>query len=258
MPSLITFTGGEASARRSRASRRPAAQVPPSRIFASGIEMASRPSRCRKPSATRSSSATVSARHSTTRGDATSCSCRAASAIAKREHAGVDEQSAVAIFGKAGQAIDIGDVDAGSLQRFDERIRQPLRELVQRYETAGRIRGRQRRMLASNRRARSRPASAAMARSARVAAAVPLRSLAQAASPPSASIASRSNRPPGRGVSRLPNISGFEATSRPSRRNRSARPSNPDQRIDIRDLHAAREVGNAEIRQLVGIGAQRL
>ena len=37
----MTFTGGDASARRSRASRRPAAQVPPSRIFASGIDVAS-------------------------------------------------------------------------------------------------------------------------------------------------------------------------------------------------------------------------
>ena len=28
--------------------------------------------------------------------------------IAKREHAGIDEQPAIAIFGKAGEAIDIG------------------------------------------------------------------------------------------------------------------------------------------------------
>ena len=32
----------------------------------------------------------------------------------------------------------------------------------------------------------------------------------------------------------------------------------PDQRIVVRDLHAAREVGDVQIRELVGIGAQRL
>ena len=66
--------------------------------------------------------------------------------IAKRQHAGIDEQPAIAIFGKPGEAIDIGHVDAGSLQRLDERIGQPLRELVQRYQAAGGIGGRHRRM----------------------------------------------------------------------------------------------------------------
>src|SRR6476660_5127809 len=31
--------------------------------------------------------------------------------IAKRQHAGIDEQPAIAIFGKAGQAIDVTDID---------------------------------------------------------------------------------------------------------------------------------------------------
>ena len=61
--------------------------------------------------------------------------------IAKHQHAGIDEQPAIAIFRKAGEAIDIGDADAGRLQGLDQRIGQPLRKLVQRHQAAGRIRG---------------------------------------------------------------------------------------------------------------------
>ena len=66
--------------------------------------------------------------------------------VAKREHADIDEQPAVAVFCKAREAVDIGHADAGGLQRFDERVGQPLRELVQRHQAAGRILRRQRRM----------------------------------------------------------------------------------------------------------------
>ena len=62
--------------------------------------------------------------------------------VAQGQHARVDEQAAVAVFGKARQAVDVGHLDAGRLQRLDQRVGQPLRELVQRHEPArGVVRG---------------------------------------------------------------------------------------------------------------------
>ena len=102
-------------------------------------------SRWRTLSASRSSSATVSARHSTTRADPTSCSRSASPGVAQGQHARVDEQAAVAIFGEARQAVDVRHLDAGRLQRLDERVGEPLRELVQRHEPArGVVRGHRR------------------------------------------------------------------------------------------------------------------
>ena len=59
--------------------------------------------------------------------------------IAQLQDARVDEQAAIAVFGEAGQAVDVGDLDAGRLQRLDQRIGQPLRQLVQRHEAGRRI-----------------------------------------------------------------------------------------------------------------------
>ena len=59
-------------------------------------------------------------------------------------------------------------------------------------------------------------------------------------------------------MSWLPNISGFEATSRAQAAQQIDATVQPDQRIDIRDLHAALEVGNGEICEHVGIDPQRL
>ena len=60
--------------------------------------------------------------------------------VAKCQCAGIDEKAAITILGKAGQAVDVRDRDAGPLQRLDQRIGQPLRKLVQRDELAGRVR----------------------------------------------------------------------------------------------------------------------
>ncbi len=219
-------------------------------------QVASSPSRCRRPSATRSSSATVSARHSTTSDDRDLVLALRGFGIAKREHAGVDEQSAVAIFGKAREAVDIGHADAGRLQRLDQGIGQPLRKLVQRHQTAGRIRRRQRRMFPAIAERDRRRASAATARSVRVVAAVRSESSGREAAGRSASVASRSNRPPGRGVSWLPKTSGFAGNQRAEAAQQVDAAVESDQRIDIRDLHAALEVGHGELRKHVGIGPQ--
>jgi len=86
--------------------------------------------------ASSSSSATVSARHSTTTADRTAW-LRAKVDIAPAPPRRRDEQPTVAILGKAGQAIQIGDGDAGFLERLDERIGEPLRELVERHQPGG-------------------------------------------------------------------------------------------------------------------------
>jgi hypothetical protein len=68
VPSLSICTGGPPPSRSSAATCRPAAQVPPSRIRASGSSSAVMPSSCRTSGASSSISATVSARHSITHG----------------------------------------------------------------------------------------------------------------------------------------------------------------------------------------------
>ncbi|CCD99338.1 hypothetical protein BRAS3809_2590011 [Bradyrhizobium sp. STM 3809] len=61
--------------------------------------------------------------------------------IAQNQHAAVDEQAAIAVFGEAGQTVNVVDHEASALQRFDQRIAQPLRQLVQRDEAGGGICG---------------------------------------------------------------------------------------------------------------------
>ena len=135
-------------ARFARRCRRPAAQVPPSSTRAERKVVARRRrARSRTSGAIRSSSATVSARHSTTSARSTgSCALRRVRRIAQREHAGVDEQPAIAVFGQAGQAVDVGHRDARRLQRLDQRIGEPLRQLVERHQAVGRVVAPDRRM----------------------------------------------------------------------------------------------------------------
>src|SRR3954451_6527827 len=57
--------------------------------------------------------------------------------IAQAQHACVHKQSAIAVFGKPGEAVDLGDRDARPLQRLDQRVGEPLRELVDRDEAIG-------------------------------------------------------------------------------------------------------------------------
>ncbi|MGY3470370.1 hypothetical protein ACVW0I_007241 [Bradyrhizobium sp. LM6.11] len=41
------------------------------------------------------------------------------SRIAQAQHLVIDEQAAIAVFGKPGQAVDVGDVESGALERLD-------------------------------------------------------------------------------------------------------------------------------------------
>ena len=132
----MTVSGGAPSARFARDGR-PAAQVPPCSTLASGKRsLHRRPSRCRNQRRE-----AVEQRHRQRapfdhqwRSDLVRA--RRVGGIAQHQHAGIDEQAAIAVFGKAGQAVDVGDRDAGPLQRLDQRIGEPLRQLVQRHEAA--------------------------------------------------------------------------------------------------------------------------
>ena len=147
VPSLTIFSGGPPSARNCLAMLRPAVQVPPCRICASGKLLAIHV----QPRAHDFGQA-VEQRHGQRAPlhhqfgiDAVLALRRGR--IAQRQHAGVDEQPAVAIFRQAGEPVDVGDLDAGPLQRLDQRIGEPLRQLVQRHEAVGLVVGLQRGML---------------------------------------------------------------------------------------------------------------
>ena len=147
VPSLMTLIGGEPSARRANAAMR--GRRPRCRLRACSPAAATRASRF-EPRAHHVGQA-VEQRHGQRapfhdqRGiDLVRARC--VGGIAQRQHADIDEQAAIAVFGKPGEAVDVGHLDAGALQRLDQRIGQPLRELVQRHEAVGRVVGLDRRM----------------------------------------------------------------------------------------------------------------
>src|SRR4029077_10995353 len=83
VPALTPLSGGDPSARLSRAMLRPADHVPPSRILASGSDVLSLLRRRRSTSASPAGRAIGQARNSTTSVEPTSCS-RAASAGSRK------------------------------------------------------------------------------------------------------------------------------------------------------------------------------
>src|SRR5437660_1584236 len=54
--------------------------------------------------------------------------------IARLDDSAIDEQTAIAVFGEPGQPADVGHVEPRLGERLDQRIDQPLAELVKRYE----------------------------------------------------------------------------------------------------------------------------
>src|SRR3984893_3027022 len=54
------------------------------------------------------------------------------SGVARFDNAAVEEQSAIAVFGEAGQSIEPDDPPPSPLKRLDQRIGKPLTELVKR------------------------------------------------------------------------------------------------------------------------------
>ena len=84
----------------------------------------------------RSSSATVSPRHSTTTASPGG-ERPVREGVPWHQDPGVEEQSAVAVLRQAGERPGTGDVDAARRERLDERPGEPLKELVQGEEPVG-------------------------------------------------------------------------------------------------------------------------
>ena len=77
--------------------------------------------------------ATVSARHSMIQVVARLDRSLREVGIARHDHAGVEQQAAVAVLGQAGQRVDLVHLHAGPLKRLEQRVREPLRQLVERH-----------------------------------------------------------------------------------------------------------------------------
>src|SRR5262249_46882979 len=117
--------GGEPSRRRARAISRPAAQLPPCSTLANGNDAASLPSR---PAARAGGAAGQPHGKRAPSDDGLGATLGRGGGwggVAKLEHAGVDEQAAVAVFGEAREAIERGPLDASRLQWLHERVGQP-------------------------------------------------------------------------------------------------------------------------------------
>ena len=97
----------------------------------------------RTSGASSSSSATVSARHSTTSSLPTACVAFAAP-DRPGQHADVEQQAAVAVFRQRGQRVAAVTSHARPFERLEQRIREPLRELVEGHAAARWVRCRRR------------------------------------------------------------------------------------------------------------------
>ena len=90
-----------------------------------------------RPRRSSSTSATVSARHSTTISLPTSPDRRAVGIVDETQHAGVDEAGRRCGTRAAPvSASTLGHRDAGPFERLEQRIGEPLRELVERHQPA--------------------------------------------------------------------------------------------------------------------------
>ena len=132
----MTWSGGE---RGSRAALREPPPGGPGAAFqhlGEGEVLAANPSLARIGTAIRSRSATVSARHSTTRAESTACAVPPFSGILQGEHPGIEKEPTVAVFRQPREPVDVHHREAGPFERLDERVGEPLRELVERHEAA--------------------------------------------------------------------------------------------------------------------------
>ncbi len=130
VPSLVIRIGGPPSPRFSRATSRPAAHVPPSSTLASGNCSVVRPSRTATRGAISSSNPTVRARQPTIKGS----KVRQRRALSKAPAGSRGTSTAVSMNRpplrySASPVSPPGSLtpDAGGLQRFNQRISQPLR-----------------------------------------------------------------------------------------------------------------------------------
>jgi hypothetical protein len=104
------------------------------------VRSALRCSSLRTRGASSSSSATVSARHSTMNSSLTFQLRRQRGRVAQDDHAAVDQQAAVAVFGQAGERVEAAHLHAGPLEGFEQRVGEPLRQLVEGHPAVGQAR----------------------------------------------------------------------------------------------------------------------
>ncbi len=77
------------------------------------------------------------ARQATTRGSETAPGLLRVGRVLEDQDAQVGEQASVAVFGQAGQAVQVDDLEARGLQRLDQGVAEPLRQLVDRDQAVG-------------------------------------------------------------------------------------------------------------------------
>ena len=256
VPSLITRIGGPASARSVRASTRPAAQVPPSSTQPSGnfVFLDAELGAHQRRDLIEQRDGERAPFHDQRGIDG--IRLHRLGRIAQRDHAEIDEQAAIAVFGKAGQAVHVADFKSRLLQRLDQRIGQPLRQLVERHETVGRVGALDRGMFpgVAQRHAAehdpSRPDRAEMQKQG-------AQNIGRG-NDLSHCACSRSNKPPGRALSLIAKTSGAALSALPSLASKAARPSRPASGLPSRDLKSGGELRRREARQLVRVGAQRI
>ena len=136
VPSERTLSGGSPP----RSSTGELAPGGPRAAFEHARERQARKRQARRaPTRARSSSSdTVSARHSTTISLPTSQTVARSASLIELQHAGVEQQAAVAVFGQRGQRVAVDDRVARPFERLEQRIREPLRQLVERHEACRR------------------------------------------------------------------------------------------------------------------------
>ena len=110
VPSLAIDSGGPPSGRRSAAISRPAAQLPPSSTLASGNSVGGHAEPLRAPARPAGRAARRSAPAIRRPARRTDRAARRVSPGSRGdEHAAIEEQTAIAVFGEPGQPVEVGD-----------------------------------------------------------------------------------------------------------------------------------------------------
>ena len=233
---------------RRRAVAAPLARQPPARRPGAAFEhLGERKRGCREAelradrAAIRSRSATVSARHSTTSVEPTAC-VRSASAGSLRASTPASRKSPPLRYsGSPVRPSIVDDLEARPFQRLDQRIGEPLRQLVEGHEPRVRVAARRQRMAPGVAEIDAAEHDAPgqigprWARSAsRIAGAAILPSLAPSAR--------TSNSPPGRGSSFCPKTSGSVGDDAAEPVEERGAPLEADERVVRPDLEACGEI----------------
>ena len=228
-----------AAARSSAAISRPAAQVPPSRMHASGSCSALRPSRVAHQR--RQLVEQRDRQRAPLDDQLVADGVQRARAVARRRAARCTPASSsrppLRYSGRPVSASSPVTRDAGPLERLEQRVGEPLRQLVERHPAGGRCRRRRRaRMRARRRRAARRRAAAARPDRRRGRRAAPRRIARRAATRRSRAVGGQRVEQRAGPRRRRRTRRGCARSAAPSRRSSAARPSRPTSGLSSRDL----------------------